>query len=78
VSNIFDFLGILGSAAMILPIPFITAMRFDMIITALATVMLLAITLISRKYVAGRWQKALLVFVYCAYIVSVALRENGL
>jgi cation:H+ antiporter len=77
-SNIFDFLGIVGLAAMIRPIPFIESMRFDIMVTALAAAMLLGAAWIGKKHVVERWQGAVLVLAYGAYIVRIFLREGGL
>jgi cation:H+ antiporter len=74
-SNIFDFLGILGLVAMIRPIIFLDVMRFDIIITAFAAVLLLGAAWRGRKYVIDRWEGVLFVILYAAYILRIFLRE---
>lgn len=76
-SNIFDFLGILGLTAMIRPISFMEAMRFDIMVTVLAATALLAAVYIGERYTVKRWQGAILAFAYGAYILRIFLREGG-
>lgn len=75
-SNVFDFLFILGMTAMVRPMPFPSAMGFDIMVTALAAVMLLAAARIGRKYVLERWQGAVLAIAYVAYLIFLFIREG--
>jgi cation:H+ antiporter len=76
-SNIFDFLFILGLTAMIRPVPFRAAMEFDIMVAALATVMLVAAVRIGRKYMLERWQGLVFAITYAAYVVFLFIREGA-
>lgn len=74
-SNIFDFLGILGIAGLLAPIPVSVSARFD-IIAAFAAALLL-IYLAKRRgggYVLSRAAGAALIAAYVGYLLLVVLR----
>lgn len=75
-SNIFDFLMILGLASAIKPIPFTRELFFDLWITAAASLTIFISMFLGRKYVLKRWQGAIFIFLYIAYLGHLLLRGS--
>lgn len=74
-SNIFNFFFIIGISAMILPIAFNPEWKFDIMINAIAAVMLLAAVFTGRRYVLERWHGVAFVLAYAAYFIRIFVRE---
>lgn len=74
-SNIFDFIGIIGTAGLIARVPFDTALYIDMVMTITATIVLFVAMYVGRnKYVLSRSSGLAFVFIYCIYFVTIVLR----
>lgn len=73
-SNIFDFLMIMGVAAMTKPIVFPSNLFIDILVTLFATALLYGAMFIGRKYILKRWQGALFILAYLAYLGYLAVR----
>jgi cation:H+ antiporter len=67
-SNIFDFLGILGITGLIHPIAVAASVRFDITATFLATLLLLAVLFIGRRYTLGRFEGLIFIAAYIVYL----------
>jgi cation:H+ antiporter len=72
-SNIFNLLGIIGISAMVLPIS-VDHTSFLLDLAAMALIALLLYPLMRMGNKLGRWQGALLLFAYTAYVVMVIQR----
>jgi cation:H+ antiporter len=72
-SNIFNLLGIIGISAMVLPIS-VDHTAFLMDLAAMAVIALLLYPLMRMGNKLGRWQGALLLIAYTAYVVMVIQR----
>ncbi|MBI2640120.1 MAG: calcium/sodium antiporter [Candidatus Sungbacteria bacterium] len=66
-SNIFDFLMIIGAAAVVRPIVFPPYLFVDIIITALSAAVIYGFMFMGEPYVLKRWQGLLLVLFYLMY-----------
>lgn len=73
-SNIFDFLMILGLASAMKPIHFTRGLFFDLWITAAASLILFLSMFLGQKYVLRRWQGAVFILLYIAYLGHLFLR----
>lgn len=74
-SNIFDFIGIIGTAGLIARIPFDAGLYVDIAMTIIATVALFVAMYVGRnKYVLSRSSGLTFVFIYCIYFVTIILR----
>lgn len=73
-SNIFDFLGIVGIAAIIRPLAFPAELAADIAMTAFASIILLALLYGHRKMRIGRGAGLLLISIYLAYLAFVITR----
>lgn len=67
-SNIFNIFLILGVSATISPLPFLPALDRDIVATMLASVVLFVVMFVGKKYVIERWQGAVLLGCYVAYV----------
>jgi cation:H+ antiporter len=89
-SNIFNVFWILGISAIIRPLPFVPALNFDLGIVVLSTLLLFftihnghmyrRLLLWWRQtddYVIRRWEGALLLLAYVAYVAYIVVREVG-
>ncbi|MBI2635218.1 MAG: calcium/sodium antiporter [Parcubacteria group bacterium] len=68
-SNIFDFLMILGVAAIIRPVFISPGFSIDIAMTFLASILLYSFMFIGKLYVLKRWQGLTLFFLYAIYIL---------
>ena len=67
-SNIFDFLGIIGIAAILHPISILSSVRFDIAAAFIATALLLLFVLVGRKLIIGRFECVLFWLAYIVYL----------
>lgn len=67
-SNIFNIFFVLGTSAVITPLPAYNGLVLDAIITALGSVMLLAFVAIDKEQKIRRWGGLLMLLVYAAYL----------
>lgn len=73
-SNIFNIFFILGISAIISPLPFAATFTSDLWMTLFATVLLFASLFVGKRRTLERWQGALFVVIYIAYLVSLIVR----
>jgi len=69
-SNIFDFLGILGTVSLLRPIPFPENMSFDIFMTAIATILLGVVVFVGKRYHISRSQGLFFIIIYLIYLCS--------
>jgi cation:H+ antiporter len=74
-SNIFNIFLILGTSAMIRPMVYSTAFNHDLLLLLAGTVLLLVAMFTGSKRCLDRWEAFILLAVYVAYLVYVALRN---
>ncbi len=74
-SNIFNIFLILGTSAMIRPMAYSTAFNHDLLLLLAGTVLLLVAMFTGAKRKLDRWEAFILLAVYLAYLVYVALRN---
>ncbi|MCA1744888.1 MAG: calcium/sodium antiporter [Bacteroidales bacterium] len=74
-SNIFNIFLILGTSAMIRPMVYSTAFNHDLLLLLAGTVLLLVAMFTGGKRRLDRWEAFILLAVYMAYLVYVALRN---
>lgn len=67
-SNIFNIFFILGVSGLIAPLPFLPSSNFDILMTAVASVILFLVMYIGKKHTIERWQGVALIAVYVAYV----------
>lgn len=67
-SNIFNIFFILGTSAVIRPLPFSPNSAVDVAMTIAASVILFGLLFIGRRQVVERWQGAVMVLIYVAYV----------
>ena len=73
-SNIFNVFWILGVSAVINPLPFQQSGNFDLMTAVLASVLLMASLFIGKRHILEKWQGALFLLIYVAYISYIVLR----
>ncbi|NMB82072.1 MAG: calcium/sodium antiporter [Ignavibacteria bacterium] len=67
-SNIFNVFWILGSSAVIRPLPFNTASNADILVNVVASIILFFAMYVGKKHVLERWQGIILLLFYFSYI----------
>lgn len=68
-SNIFNIFWILGVSALIRPLPFEQESNYDILMTVFASLLLFLIMFIGgKKHTIERWQGAIMIMIYFAYI----------
>lgn len=73
-SNIFNIFFILGTSAVINPLPFNPANNIDIIITISASLLLFFTMFIGKKHLLEKWQGACFVIIYFGYIYYLVSR----
>ncbi len=73
-SNIFNIFWILGVSAVNAPLSFAPAMILDIFMTIAASLLLFVAMYIGKRHVLEKWQGALLVIIYAAYLVALIVR----
>ena len=76
-SNIFNIFFILGISAVIRPLPFTAQNQIDTLVTIAASAILFLCLFIGIKRVLGRWEGALFLVLYAAYIVFLVRTRIG-
>ena len=74
-SNIFNIFWILGVSSLIRPLPFSSSSDLDILMTILASVVLFLLMFIGKKHVIEKWQGALMVLLYVAYVAFLVLNQ---
>ncbi len=67
-SNIFNVFFILGTSAVISPLPFLESSNTDILMTVFASLLLFVLIFIGKKHTVQRWQGALMLLSYVAYV----------
>jgi len=67
-SNIFNIFFILGTSAVISPLPFFESSNTDILMTVFASLLLFVLIFIGKKHTVQRWQGALMLLSYIAYV----------
>jgi cation:H+ antiporter len=73
-SNIFNIFFVLGTSAIIRPLPFNPDLNFDVIVGFVSVVLLFAFLFFPRRRVLERWQGGVLFFLYILYTAFLVLR----
>lgn len=73
-SNIFNVFFVLGTSAVIKPLPFNRDLNFDVIVGIIASFLLFAFLLMPRKKILERWQGGVLFVLYVVYIVVLLVK----
>ncbi len=74
-SNIFNVFFVLGTSAMINPLPFNRTLNFDIFVGLAAMILLWILLLSSGKKTLQRWHGALLLVLYVAYITILLIKS---
>lgn len=74
-SNIFNFLLILGTAAVISPVSYTDSFNIDLYILAGGTIFLMLAMFTGKRKMLDRWEAAVLLIFYLAYTVYLVTRE---
>lgn len=73
-SNIFNIFWILGVSGVIAPLPFKPEMNFDLLVLVGASVLLFVWMFLGKKHTLEKWQGAVFVLLYIAYIAVIVSR----
>lgn len=73
-SNIFNVFFVLGTSAVIKPLPFNPALNFDVYAGIIACLLLFLFLMLPRKKVLERWQGGVFVLLYIAYLGILLLK----
>lgn len=73
-SNIFNIFFILGLSAVIRPIPFAPGVNFDIGVLIVASVLLLLCMVTGKRHVLDRWEAAIFLAGYVAYIAAILFK----
>lgn len=74
-SNIFNLFFILGTSAIIAPLPFSSILNFDVLALIAATFLLFFFMFIGKLRILERWQGMMFVILYFSYIVYIVIRR---
>ena len=67
-SNIFNIFFILGTSALVAPLPFQATSNGDILMTVFASLLLFVLLFLGRRHIVERWQGGLMVACYIAYV----------
>lgn len=73
-SNIFNIFFVLGTSAVIKPLPFNPVLNFDVYVGIIACFLLFVFLFFPRKKILERWQGGVFVALYVSYIVALVVR----
>lgn len=73
-SNVFDFLAVLGFAALVKPVVFPSHLFFDILVTLFSAALLYGLMFVGEPYKLKRWQGLFLALLYIAYLFFVFWR----
>ncbi len=73
-SNIFNIFFVLGSSAVIKPLPFNPSLNFDVFTGIIASLLLFIFLFFPRKKILERWQGGVLLVLYLVYITVLVVR----
>jgi cation:H+ antiporter len=67
-SNVFNIFFVMGTSAVIKPLPFNTVLNFDVVVGIISMLLLWAFLIISGQRTLRRWHGGVFVVMYVAYI----------
>lgn len=73
-SNIFNVFFVLGTSSSIHSISYAPALNFDLMVAGIATAILFLFMFIGKSHSLDRWQGAIFILLYIAYLVFLVLR----
>lgn len=73
-SNIFNIFFVLGTSALIKPLPFSSALQIDALVTIGASLLLFVVMYIGKRHTLERWQGVGFILCYVAYITYLIAR----
>ena len=73
-SNIFNIFWILGISSIIKPLPFAPELNFDLWVVVGASVLLFLWMFLGKRHTLERWQGAIFIALYIAYIATIVVR----
>lgn len=73
-SNIFNIFWILGLTSTLLPLPFNSAVNFDVGVNIFATLLLFVFMFVHNRHKLDRWQGGVMILSYVAYLVYLIYR----
>lgn len=73
-SNIFNIFFVLGTSAIINPIPFNVASNIDIIVTISASFLLFIAMFVGKKHILEKWQGIIFILIYVLYILFLLMR----
>jgi cation:H+ antiporter len=73
-SNIFNIFWILGISSIIKPLPFRPELNFDLFVVVISGALLFAWMFFGKRHVLERWEGAVFVLLYVAYIAAIVIR----
>ncbi len=73
-SNIFNIFFVLGTSAVMRPLPFGNANLMDSVLVVVATLMLFLTLFVGKRHVVERWAGVTLVIMYVVFILFVVVR----
>lgn len=74
-SNIFNIFFILGTSAVIRPLPFQASSALDIAMTIGASAILFALLFVGKRHIVERWQGLLMISLYALYVVLLIVRS---
>lgn len=73
-SNIFNIFFVLGTSAVIKPLPFNPVLNFDVVVGIIACLLLFVFLFFPKRRVLERWQGGVLLLLYAGYITYLVVR----
>ncbi|MCO6485233.1 MAG: calcium/sodium antiporter [Saprospiraceae bacterium] len=74
-SNIFNIFFILGTSAVLAPLPFAPASQLDILMTIFASLLLFMLMFVGKRHTVERWQGGLMLLFYVGYVGFLVSRQ---
>lgn len=74
-SNIFNIFFILGTSAVLAPLPFAPASQVDILMTIFASLLLFMLMFVGKRHTVERWQGVLMLLFYVGYVGYLISRQ---
>lgn len=74
-SNIFNIFFILGTSAVLAPLPFAPASQLDILMTIFASLLLFMLMFVGKRHTVERWQGVLMLLFYVGYVGYLVSRQ---
>lgn len=75
-SNIFNIFFVLGTSAVIKPLPFLQSNNGDLLVTILSSLLLFVFLFIGEKRLLKRWQGIVFLLMYVAYVAWLVIKDG--